>query len=55
MFTEALRPLLEESAAKHGDARVVAVSSGAHRSAFISDKLGAPWGTTVKPSLVTAF
>lgn len=36
MFTEILRPLLEKAAQDHGDARVVAVSSGAHKRASIS-------------------
>lgn len=35
LFTEALRPLLEAAAVERGGARVVAVSSGAHKRATI--------------------
>lgn len=36
LFTDLLTPLLAETAKKHGDVRVVAVSSGAHKRAWIS-------------------
>ena len=36
LFTERLRPLLEATADEYGDVRVVAVSSGAHKRAFIN-------------------
>lgn len=35
MFTELLRPLLESTAKAHGDVRICAVSSGAHKRAAI--------------------
>jgi len=41
MFTEALRPLLISTARAHGDVRVCAVSSGAHKRAQIS--FADPW------------
>lgn len=41
VFTELLRPLLESTAKRHGDVRVCAVSSGAHKRANIDHEN--PW------------